>query len=77
MSTSDKAGRLTAELLQGVEAYDSRAVLRTLKRIIPSHTRRVMVALAVIALVNIKQQHGDAWSEHVTTSLEAYDKEAP
>ena len=77
MSASDKAGKLTVDLLRSVEAYDSRAVISALKRILPSHARRVMVALAVIALVNIKQQHGDAWPEHVTQSLEAYDKEAP
>lgn len=77
MSASDRAGRLAVELLKGVEAYDSRAVIRALKRILPNHSRRVMVALAVVALVNIRQQHGEDWPEHVTPSLETYDKGAP
>lgn len=77
MSASERAGKLTVELLKGVAAYDSPAVLRTLKRILPTYARRVMVSLAVIALVNIKQQHGDNWPEHVIPSLETYEKEAP
>lgn len=77
MSASSRAGKLTVELLTAVEAYDPRAVVITLKRILPSHARRVMVSLAVLALVNIKQQHGENWREHVIPSLETYEKEAP
>ncbi|UZX04018.1 hypothetical protein F8G81_16470 [Arthrobacter sp. CDRTa11] len=77
MSASDKAGGLAVELLRGVEAYDPQTVVRSLKRIFPNHARRVMVALAVIALVNVKKQHGEGWPEQLIPSLEAYEKEAP
>lgn len=77
MRAMSRAGTLTVELLRAVEAYDPRAVLRALKRILPNHTRRVVVGLAVLALVNMKQQHGENWREHVIPSLDFYDKEVP
>lgn len=76
-SSGDRAGRLAVELLQGAEAYDPRAVTRALNRIPPRDTRWVIASLAVIAFVNIKQQHGEEWPNHVIPSLETYDKESP
>lgn len=77
MTAPSRVEKLTLELLAGVEAYDSKDVLRALKRILPRHTRRVMVVLAVLAVAGLKQQHGEDWPNHVTPSLETFEQEAP
>ncbi|MDQ0922484.1 hypothetical protein QF038_000992 [Pseudarthrobacter sp. W1I19] len=75
--SGDRAGRLAVELLKGVEAYDARAVTKALNRIIPRNAQWVIASLAVIALVNLKRQHGEDWPQHVIPSLVTYDREAP
>lgn len=77
MTPSDRATKLTVDLLRAVEAYDSKALGVTIKRIIPSHTRRVIAALAVLALMSLKQQHAGDWPEQVTATLDTYAQEAP
>ncbi|WP_307609167.1 hypothetical protein [Pseudarthrobacter sp. W1I19] len=50
---------------------------KALNRIIPRNAQWVIASLAVIALVNLKRQHGEDWPQHVIPSLVTYDREAP
>lgn len=72
MTTGNRTAKLTLDLLAAVESYDTKAVLRSLRRILPNQGRRVLVSLAAIALVSLKQRHGNDWPNHVTPALEAY-----
>lgn len=68
---------LAIELLRSVESHDRKAITKALNKLIPTHTEWIVACLAVVALVNIKELHGDDWPAHFIASLEAYAEEAP